>query len=552
MTATALLWPWRLLSQLGMRRSQLLLLAVLSSVVALLMLVPVLYLLQVFDRVMVSYNLLTLVFVSLIALYLLVLMAFFDCMRTRLLQWVVARFDTLRAEHIFSQLAQRFLNPATSSRSQVSQAFADLQETRQFLVSPLILAWFDAPLGIIFCIAVFLLHPLLGYLALGFIAVQLLYALFAHSVLARAGQGQEGQEPVHQQEAHFLAPRLAALDTTHTLGMRPQLLAQWSALREQDNQSALRTQHTSHTLASISKGLRYLQQGLVLGAAAWLVIQGELSLGSMIAANVLVMRVLAPIDQLTAGYKTMASFHAAAQRLLGSASATAPIPTTALRTAASSTPGWHWQGLTVGIGSRPLLKPVSHHAAPGSLTLLQGPSGVGKTLLIKGALGLLPPGWLHGAVHWVHPAQQLPQPKPGTGLSVGYLSQEVDLFTGTIAQNIARMGEPQSDLVLQAATAAGLHSLIVQLPLGYQTPAGHAGQQLPGGIRQRVGLARALYGSPQLLVLDEPDANLDDLGLTALEQALQHAQQQGSTIVLISHRPAWVRAASTVLTLTPP
>lgn len=548
MTATALLWPWRLLSQLGMRRSQLLLLAVLSSVVALLMLVPVLYLLQVFDRVMVSYNLLTLVFVSLIALYLLVLMAFFDSMRTRLLQWVVARFDTLRVEHIFSQLAQRFLNPATSSRSQVSQAFADLQETRQFLVSPLILAWFDAPLGIIFCVAVFLLHPFLGYLALGFIAVQLLYALFAHSVLARTGQGQEGQAPVHQQEAHFLAPRLAALDTTHTLGMRPQLLAQWSALREQDNQSALQTQLTSHTLSSFSKGLRYLQQGLVLGAAAWLVIQGELSLGSMIAANVLVMRVLAPIDQLTAGYKTMASFHAAAQRLLGTTNAPAPNPATALRTAAPSTPGWHWQGLTVSIGSRPLFKPVSHHAVPGSLTLLQGPSGVGKTLLIKGALGLLPSGWLHGTVHWVHPAQ----PQPGTGPSVGYLSQEVDLFSGTIAQNIARMGEPQSDLVLQAATAAGLHSLIVQLPLGYQTPVGHAGQQLPGGIRQRVGLARALYGSPQLLVLDEPDANLDDLGLTALEQALQHAQQQGSAIVLISHRPAWIRMASTVLTLTPP
>jgi ATP-binding cassette subfamily C exporter for protease/lipase len=206
---TVLLWPWHLLAQLGLARQQLLLLAVLSTVVALLMLVPTLYLLQVFDRVLVSQNRLTLVFVSLIALYLVVVMAYFDSLRSRLLQWVVARFDTLRAEHIFTQLSQRFLNPATSSRSQVSQAFADLQETRQFLVSPLTLAWFDAPLGIIFCAAVFLLHPILGFMALVFVGVQLLYAVWVHMTLGRAGQG---QQQAHQQESHFLAPRLAALD----------------------------------------------------------------------------------------------------------------------------------------------------------------------------------------------------------------------------------------------------------------------------------------------------------------------------------------------------
>jgi ATP-binding cassette subfamily C exporter for protease/lipase len=334
------------------------------------------------------------------------------------------------------------------------------------------------------------------------------------------------------------------------MGMRSQLVAHWSALREQDNQASLRTQHLSQTLAGVSKSIRYLQQGLVLGGAAWLVIQGELSLGSMIAANVLVMRVLAPIDQLTSGYKTMASFHAAARRLLGIAAAPESKPLAApslVHTSSSSAPGWHWQALSVNPRSGVLCQPTTHHVAAGTLTLVRGPSGVGKSLLVKGALGLLPLGWLQGTVQWVDPTSSQPSVLP----SVGYLSQEVDLFTGTIAQNIARMGEANAELVLQAAQAAGLHSLIVHLPMGYQTPVGHAGQQLPGGIRQRVGLARALYGSPQLLVLDEPDAHLDDLGLAALDQAIQQAQQQGSTIVLISHRPAWARLASSVLTLTP-
>jgi ATP-binding cassette subfamily C exporter for protease/lipase len=305
-------------------------------------------------------------------------------------------------------------------------------------------------------------------------------------------------------------------------------------------------QQRSGVVSAVSKFVRYAQQSLNLGIGAWLVIRGELSPGAMIAANVMMTRALAPIDLLVTTWPqflTAKEAYGRLQVLLGfqhsgrnQVVTQAPLGNLKL------------ESLTVRVSGRerPLLDNVTFSALPGTVTVVLGPSGSGKSTLAKAMLGIWPD--FEGQI--LLDDQAVVQiTRESLGKHLGYLPQEIELFDGSIAENIARIGEVDSDQVIQAAEAAGLHQMILRFPNGYDSRVGQGGSFLSGGQRQRIGLARALYGSPSLLVLDEPNANLDDEGESALLKSVELMKAQGKTVVLISHRPSVIKVADRLVIL---
>lgn len=292
--------------------------------------------------------------------------------------------------------------------------------------------------------------------------------------------------------------------------------------------------------------MRYTQQSLALGAGALLVIDGQLSPGGMIAANVLMSRALAPIDMLVGTWRGFVGARAAFERLEAllrdhperdpALSRVAPKGALTLRDVVATAPG----------RASPILKGVSTAVEPGTVTVVLGPSGSGKSTLARCMMGIWP--GVQGEVL----LDGLPLDgwdRMELGPYLGYLPQDIELFDGSIAENIARFGEVDPQKVIAAARSAGLHEMILRFPKGYDTPIGEAGNLLSGGQRQRIGLARAVYGNPVLVVLDEPNANLDDVGEAALVRTVQELKAKGCTVFLITHRPGIVAVADRLLIL---
>jgi ATP-binding cassette subfamily C exporter for protease/lipase len=322
------------------------------------------------------------------------------------------------------------------------------------------------------------------------------------------------------------------------------LRRRWRARHEAYLAHHAHAQGLAHRLLAWGKLLRYGQQALMLGAGALLVIDGQLSPGAMIAANVLTLRALAPIDQLASTWRGLAGARAAWGRLqallathperLGKANLHAPAGTVTLQEVVATAPR----------RAEPILQGLSFSLPPGTLTQVQGPSGSGKSTLAQAMLGIWPD--LCGKV--LLDGEPIDAwDREALGPHLGYLPQDVGLMEGTIAENIARFGPLDPAKVIAAARSAGLHEMILRRPTGYDTPVGDAGELLSGGLRQRIALARALYGEPVLLVLDEPDANLDEAGEAALHRALQELKAKGTTVVVITHRP--LAAADRLLVL---
>jgi len=543
-----LLLEWQ---SLGYDRRARWLMVGLSSAMAIFMLAPTLYMLQVFDRVLLSQNLLTLVWVSLITLYLLLWLAVFDWFRLRLSVWLGARYIEHSSGHLFDGLASRYLQPGLASRSAATQTLSDLQEVRQYLFSPNFLLLFDAPFALVFLLAVFLLHPLMGLLAMVFIAVQVAWVMRVYRRVSASPLPARLRECI-EREAKFTSPRLAAVEVIEPLGMGGRFLSQMSQLRADERGLALQQTADVAALASTGKAIRYIQQAISLGAAALLVIAGEMSPGSMIAANVLIMRALAPIDALASGLKPLLGFLESKSRLDDLKSDSEAVSLSINRPSsgnqlAIADADFRLEAISVKFGSHQRLAPITLQVPRGSIALVMGPSGSGKSLLLKAIVGVLPAQCVEGRVAWGGVLDLAQLDESLRFETVGYLGQDVELFSGSVAENIARMSTVDSTKVLDAAMRAGLHELILKLPKGYETQVGESGAILPGGIRQRIGLARAFYGNPTLLVLDEPDANLDDLGLMALDRALIDARASGAIVWVASHREALRKIADRVI-----
>lgn len=521
-------------------RREFLIVGIFSLVANVLMLAPTLHMLQVYDRVLVSRSELTLLVVSLITLFFFAVMAFAEWSRSRLLVRAGVRLDAVLSTRVFNASFEANLS---QSGAPAQRAFNDLTEVRQFLTGNGIFAFFDAPWAPIYIGVLFFLHPFLGWVSIAFALVQAALAWFGHRrTLAPAEEASKAALDVNL----YLQGKLRNAEVVESMGMLSGLRERWSRRHAEymDRQGV--TQSLTHRITAISKWVRYCQQSLALAAGALLVIEGELTPGAMIAANVLMTRALAPIDQMVNTWRSFIGARSAFLRLEQllrahperdpALSRVPPTGEVTLREVIATAPG----------RATPILQGVSLQASPGSVTVVLGPSGSGKSTLARVLMGIWPD--VSGEVLLDgHPLDGWSRAELGP--HVGYLPQDVELFDGTIAENIARFAEIESEKVIAAARSAGLHDMILRFPKGYDTPMGEAGSLLSGGQRQRVGLARAIYGCPVLIVLDEPNANLDDAGEAALMKAVLELKSKGSTVFLISHRPGAVAAADQLLVL---
>lgn len=528
---TGVLWSFR---------REFMLVGLFSAVANLLMLTPTIYMLQVYDRVLISGSELTLVAVSLICLFLFGIMAISEWTRSRILVRAGVRLDEQLGTRVFNASFEAYLG---SSATNPARAFADLLQVRQFITGQGIFAFFDAPWSPIYIAVCFLLHPLLGLMAIAFALVQVALAWFGHRhTVAPAAAASRAQTDV----AVYLQGKLRNSEVLESMGMVENLRHRWRERHRAALSSSGSAQAVTARVTAWSKFIRYTQQSLSLGAGALLVIDGQLSAGGMIAANVLMSRALVPIDQLVSSWRGFADARAAFERLETllrefpqrdpALSRVAPVGHLELRKLFASAPK----------RSEPILKNVSFGIMPGMVAVVLGPSGSGKSTLARCIVGIWPQ--VSGEVL----LDGLPIEgwnRLELGPHLGYLPQDVELFEGTIAENIARFSEIDSDKVIEAARSAGLHEMILRFPKGYDTSIGEAGGSLSGGQRQRIGLARAVYGDPALVVLDEPNANLDDAGEAALMQTVLQLKAKGKTVVLVTHRPGAVAAADWLLLL---
>ena len=521
-------------------RREFLVVGAFSMVANVLLLTPTLYMLQVFDRVLLSHSELTLLMLSLITLFLFLVGAFSEWMRSRVLVRAGMRLDNMLSTRVFNA---SFESNLKQSEGSTAKAFGDLVQLRQFLTGNGIFALFDAPWSPIYLAVVFFLHPMLGYLAIFFALVQAALVWFGHrQTVAPAGQAQAAGS----EEALFLQAKLRNVEVLAPMGIVQNVRARWQARHAQAQRLQGQAQAVTHRITAWSKFIRYSQQSLALGAGALLVIDGQLTPGAMIAANVLMTRTLAPIDLLVNTWRGFINARSAFERLeslLGDNPERDPALTRVppqgallLRDVVAVAPG----------RAEPILKGVNVQAQPGTVTVVLGPSGSGKSTLARCMVGIWP--------HMVGEVLLDERPIAGwnrdeLGPYIGYLPQDIELFEGSIAENIARFGEIDAQKVIEAATNAGVHDMMLRFPKGYDTSFGEAGGLLSGGQRQRIGLARAIYGNPALVVLDEPNANLDDVGEAALVRAVQVLKARGSTVVLVTHRPGILAVADRLVIL---
>lgn len=529
-----------LLQVLWTFRAELLAAAAFSCVINLLMLTPTLYMLQLYDRVMISRSEFTLIASSAMALLFLGVMAFSEWLRSQLLVRVGVRFDESIHTRLFHALFERAL---ASPSENPAGGLQHLLQLRQFLTGTGVLGFLDLPWTPVFILISWLLHPALGLLSLAFVAVMAGLAWWGYRQQAPLAKPlQAGARSI----SGFVQSKLRHADAVESMGMLRGLRGTWLGMHRDHQAASARLQRLAGRHQAISRFVQYAQQSLVLAAGAWLVIRGELSMGAMIAANVLMARALQPVQAVAAGwgsyFAARDAFSQVDELLAGHAGRSGISLSQALRGELTLA------GVSATAPGRtgPILSGINLRFSPGELSVILGPSGSGKSTLGRCLLGIWPGArgrvQLDGEPIGAWDRQEL-------GPHLGYLPQDVQLLAGTVAENIARLGPVDPERVVRAAQAAGVHELILRLPEGYDTPLDAGASQLSAGHRQRLGLARALYGEPALLVLDEPNSNLDDAGEAALLRALEALRGAGKTVIVITHRGRLIEAADRLVML---
>jgi ATP-binding cassette subfamily C exporter for protease/lipase len=522
-------------------RTEVVAIGIFSALINLLMLSPTLYMLQVFDRVMVSRSELTLLVLTLFVLLFYLVKFFCEWMRSKLMIGTGLRLDTLLGEYVFRAI---FRDQLGNSGQPPAQIFLDMSRIRHWLTGASAFAFFDLPWSPIYLVVMFMLHPWLGWLTLIFMLVLAIFAWWATAATRNASQAAEDEE---RELNTFIYTKLRNADVVEAHGMVPNLLNRWWLHQAQALAGQVEAQSSEQRFTISSKELRTFMQSLSLAAGALLAIEGEITFGAMIAASLLMGRATAPIDQIVGGWRGFLSVRQSFQRLqsllrqderrdMGSLDLSGKLSI-------------KLNGVSAMAGGRPtpILHNITTEFESGKINIVQGNSGAGKSTLGKVILGIWPD--FRGDV-LLNGCDIRSLDRKLIGPSLGYLPQNIELFAGTVAENIARMSVPDADMVVEAARITNTHDLILHLPKGYDTQIGEGGAALSGGQRQRIALARAFYGVPRLLVLDEPNANLDDAGEAALTKALEYAKERGSTIFLITHRPGITRIADRIVVMS--
>jgi ATP-binding cassette subfamily C protein EexD len=499
-----------------------------SLVINLLQLAPTMYMLQLYDRVVSTGNLTTLLMLTLIVLVLFVTLGILEWVRSQILVRVSTRLETLLNERLFKITYHQALY--SSGQSASSQPLDDLTALRQFLTGNGLFAFFDAPWLPIYLAVMFMFNRWYGWFAIAtailLIAVAIAQEratkglLIEANTLAVAGR-------------NLVSKNLRNAEVIEAMGMLANFRARWLSGVNKVLMLQAKASSRAGLIHSISKLIRMSAQSLILGVGAYLVIQREISPGMMIAGSILLGRALSPIDIVIANWKGFISARGQYQKLnnllllvpADPEKMTLPKPAGnfLVEAAVVTAPG----------GKTPIIKGISMAINQGDVVGVLGPSGAGKSTFVRALLGIWPTA---GGKVRLDGAEIFSWNRDELGPHIGYLPQDIELFEGTISENIARFGEIDPEQVVDAAKMADVHELILRLPQGYDTVIGADGGNLSGGQRQRIGLARALYGDPVVVVLDEPNSNLDDQGEQALGQAIQRLKTKRATVIVVTHR----------------
>ncbi|HSB49632.1 MAG TPA: type I secretion system permease/ATPase [Burkholderiales bacterium] len=511
-----------------------------SLVLNVLLLVPALFMLQVFDRVLTSRSIETLIMLMVLSVGALLFMAYLDIIRARLLTAAAVSLEKLLGPRVLADMIRRNAAPGAG---EAPYGLRDVNSLRTFLTGPGILTLFDAPWVVIYVLIIFLFHPLLGAVALAGALIMLGLGVL-NEKLSR--QPLEAMQIEARNAGRFADQSITNAEVARALGMVESLAHGWEAHNHKVLENQLQASRAGSVLTSTTRFMRQFLQVAMLGAGAWLVIEQLATAGVMIAATILLGRALAPVETAIAGWKGLVDARSAYGRLnqvlttesRDEAVTELPAPKGELAVERAIF-GFKGQ-------ERPVIKGVSFRIAAGSALAIVGPSAAGKSTLARLVVGLWKP--LSGTVR-LDGADVAIWPRERLGPYVGYLPQDVELFAGTVSQNIARMGEVNSTAVVEAARWAGVHEMILRLPQGYDTTIGRSIDFLSAGQRQRVALARALYGDPRLVVLDEPNSNLDSEGEGALIEAIRRMKAKGVTLVVVTHRSRLLTVMDQILVL---
>ena len=510
-----------------------------SCLVNLLLLVSAIYMLQVYDRVLSSASVDTLFWLTLAALGALVVYGVMEQVRRLILG---------RASYwIEAELSEPVLREAMSERLEGANPKAglgDVAALRGFLGGDSALAFLDAPWSPVFIAFIWVLHPGLGMLALLSAAVLFVFALM-NDFLTRNPQKSIMTELRNSERA--AQQYVDSGETISPLGMGNAVLGRWKGHQIETRGKYQILKEKTAAIISASRAVRMAFQVMMLGLGAYFVLQGAMTAGGMIAASIILGRALAPIERSIGAWQSFVSARASLVRLhdLFDDAATTrsslklPRPEGRLQVE-------DLYCIAPGSDQR-ILESINFSIEPGETLAVIGPSGSGKSTLCRLLVGAWKPVRGHVRLDGADVSRWSPE---DLGPHLGYLPQTVELFPGTVAENIARMRDVSDNEIIRAAKRAGVHDLILRLPQGYETDVGAHGGRISGGQRQRLGLARALLGTPALVVLDEPSSNLDQAGDAALAAALVRLKSEGCTIVIVSHRPAGLQSADKVLALS--
>jgi PrtD family type I secretion system ABC transporter len=511
-----------------------------SLAVNLALLAPSIFMLQVFDRVLSTRSVETLVVLSVIAVVTLSLMGVLEYFRARALTGIGVMLEQDHGPRILAQLMR---SAARQGGRSYLDGMRDLGVVRAFLGGPGVLAFCDAPWTLIYLLLIYLFHPALGVLATIFTVLLVLLAWFNE----RATRTTIGQLTDSSRQAGRLVDgALRNAEVVTALGMQTAMTRRWRVQTDRSHHLQLELSRSAGAINALSRVTRQLVQVAMLGYGAYLVIHDHATPGVMLAATIILARAMAPVEMLIGSWKTLVEARAALGRLRGVLNAPTegavgtelprPLGQLSVEGLMFTPPG----------SDRALLRGVSLQADPGQVLAVIGPSGSGKTTLARLLAGVTLPS--AGAVR-LDGADLRNWDPVRLGGWVGYVPQDVELFDGSVSENIARMGSVDSAAVLLAAQHAHVHELLLRLPQGYDTPVGDGGSRLSGGQRQRVALARALYGQPALVVMDEPDASLDAEGEQALLETIRGLRAHGTTVVVVTQRRAVLSVADRVVVM---
>jgi ATP-binding cassette subfamily C protein/ATP-binding cassette subfamily C exporter for protease/lipase/ATP-binding cassette subfamily C protein EexD len=506
-----------------------------SIAINLLILAPAVYMMQVYDRVITTGHLETLAFLTLIAAVALLVLTTLDALRSSVMVRVGCWLN--------DRLGPVFL--ASSIRAQLqgdtagAQPLRDLAQIQNFVASQGLTVFFDAPWVILFALLIWILHPVLGMIAV-VTAVMLLALSITNEYITRQNNLKASQSQILAMQQADAAIRNA--EVVHAMGMHPAVISRWQALNGDAMEATSKASERGGVLVGLTKFIRFFAQIAILGAGAYLVIHNNLSAGVMIAASILLGRALAPVEIAMAAWRNFSATRIAYGRL----KARLNDHVVDAERGRLPAPRGHLEIQNVSFGTRDniILRNVSFEVKPGESLAIIGPSAAGKSTLCRMMVGILAPTAgqirLDGSEigHW-DPVQ--------LGNYIGYVPKDVELFAGTVRENIARMGAIDDESVIEAAKLAHAHEMIQHLPDGYETQIGQGGLRLSGGQRQRIGLARAIYGVPRLIVLDEPNANLDQAGESALSTAIHDLKKRDVALVIVGHRPSTLAHADSVV-----